>query len=60
MSAVLIAEACNIGLEPLVKANNSILSWDRLSWIQQNYFRSEKLAQENACLADYHSTISLT
>ena len=59
MSAVLIAEACNIGLGPLVKSNNSILSRDRLSWIQQNYFRSETLAQANACLVDYHSTISL-
>jgi len=59
MSAVLIAEACNIGLAPLVKSNNSILSRDRLSWVQQNYFRSETLAQANACLVDYHSTISL-
>jgi len=59
MSAVLIADACNIGLGPLVKSNNSILSRDRLSWIQQNYFRSETLAQANACLVDYHSTISL-
>ena len=59
MSAVLIAEACNIGFGPLVKSNNSILSRDRLSWIQQNYFRSETLTQANACLVDYHSTISL-
>ena len=58
-SAVLIAEACNIGLEPLVKPNNPILSRDRLSWVQQNYFRSETLAQANACLVDYQSTIPL-
>lgn len=59
VSAVLISEACNIGLEPLVKPNNSILSRDRLSWVQQNYFRAETLTQANAALVDYQSKIPL-
>lgn len=59
VSAVLIAEACNIGLEPLVKPNNPILSRDRLSWVQQNYFRAETLTQANASLVDYQSKIPL-
>ncbi len=59
VSAVLIAEACNIGLEPLAKNNNPILSRDRLSWVQQNYFRAETLTQANAALVDYQSKISL-
>lgn len=35
--AVLLAEACNIGLEPLIRKDNPALSRDRLSWVQQNY-----------------------
>jgi TnpA family transposase len=50
--AVLLAEACNIGLEPLVRGDNSALTRNRLSWIQQNYVRAETLAQANACLVD--------
>lgn len=59
VSAVLIAEACYIGLETLVKPNNPILSRDRLSWVQQNYFRAETLNQANADLVDYQSKIPL-
>jgi TnpA family transposase len=57
--AGLLAEACNIGLEPLIRGDNPALTRNRLSWVQQNYVRAETLAQANACLVDCQSTSSL-
>jgi hypothetical protein len=36
--AVLIAEACNIGLEPLVRNDVPALRRARLSWVNQNFY----------------------
>ena len=57
--AVLLAEACNIGLEPVVRADHPALTTDRLNWVQQNYIRAETLTRANACLVDAQSTIDL-
>lgn len=57
--AALIAEACNIGLEPLLRRDNPALSRDRLSWIQQNYFRAETLTRANARLVEAQTEIPL-
>lgn len=57
--AALIAEACNIGLEPLLRRDNPALSRDRLSWIQQNYFRAETLTRANARLVEAQTHIPL-
>ncbi len=57
--AVLIAEACNIGLEPLIKNHIPALTANRLNWVKQNYFRAETLTNANAKLVNYHSTLSL-
>ena len=57
--AVLLAEACNIGLEPLVKADNPALSRDRLSWVQQNYLRADTISRANARLVEAQSRIPL-
>ena len=57
--AVLLAEACNIGLEPLVKHNVPALTRHRLNWVKQNYVRSETLVRANAKLVDYQSSLSL-
>ena len=54
--AVLLAKACNIGLEPLIRGDNPALLRNRLSWIQQNHIRAETLAQANACLVDCQTT----
>ena len=58
--AVLMAEACNIGYEPLIKNNEPALSRGRLSWVQQNYFSSENIGKSNARLVDYHTELPLT
>ena len=59
LCAVLLAEACNIGLEPLIKHHIPALTRHRLSWVKQNYIRAETLARANARLVDYQSTIPL-
>jgi TnpA family transposase len=59
LCAVLLAEACNIGLEPVVRADIPALTRSRLSWVQQNYIRAETLTRANACLVDTQATIPL-
>jgi TnpA family transposase len=57
--AVLMAEACNIGLKPLIKQNIPALTRHRLNWIKQNYLRSETIIRANNRLVAHQSTLSL-
>ena len=57
--AVLLAEACNIGLEPLVRPDTPALTRGRLAWVQQNYVRAETLIRANARLVDAQAKIPL-
>lgn len=57
--AVLIAEACNVGLEPLVRRDVPALRRGRLSWVAQNYLRAETLVRANARLVAYHAALPL-
>lgn len=57
--AVLISEACNIGLEPLIKPQIPALGRSRLQWVKQNYLRSETLLKANARLVDNQSKLSI-
>ena len=59
LCAALMAEACNIGLEPLIKHNIPALTRHRLSWVKQNYLRAETLVSANARLVDFQSTLEL-
>ena len=47
---VLLAEACNTGLEPLVRHETQRLRRDRLSWVSQHDLRDETLRAANARL----------
>lgn len=55
LCAVIMAEACNIGLEPLIDEYSPQLTRNRLSWVQQNCIRAETIARSNARLVDIHS-----
>jgi len=57
--AVLLAEACNIGLEPFIRPNIPALTRHRLNWTRQNYLRAETLVSANTRLVDYQSTLPL-
>jgi len=57
--AVLLADACNIGLRAVARPDVPALTLDRLAWVRQNYVREETLAAANARLVDYHATLPL-
>jgi len=57
--AVLLAEACNIGLEPLIKHQIPALTRHRLTWVRQNYIRAETLVRANEKLVNHQATIPL-
>jgi len=57
--AVSLAEACNIGLEPLTRPDIPALARGRLAWVQQNYIRAETLIRANALLVDAQAKVPL-
>ncbi|SHL31590.1 Transposase and inactivated derivatives, TnpA family [Hymenobacter psychrotolerans DSM 18569] len=57
--AVLLAQACNIGLKTVARADVPALTLPRLSWVQQNYLRAETLTAANARLVDGQAQLPL-
>ena len=47
LCGALIAQACNIGFEPLVRTDQPALSRTRLSWVSQNFIRTETIGATN-------------
>ncbi|MBE1559786.1 TnpA family transposase [Nonomuraea africana] len=50
LAALLISEACNVGLTPVIKDGDEALTRGRLSHVDQNYVRAETHAAANAIL----------
>jgi TnpA family transposase len=59
LAALLIAEACNVGLTPVIDVNNEALTRDRLSHVDQNYLRADTHTAANAALIDAQARIPL-
>lgn len=59
LCACLIADACNIGPEPLIRSDVPALRRARLSWVSQNFIRNETLTEANACLVAEQNRIPL-
>lgn len=59
LCANLLAEACNIGLEPLTRNDVPALRRSRLSWVSQNFIRNETLVEANSSLVAEHNKIPL-
>jgi TnpA family transposase len=59
LAALLVAEACNIGLTPVIKANDPALTRDRLSHVDQNYVRAETHAAANAVLIEAQAGVPI-
>ena len=57
--AVLLAKACTIGLEPVVRSDVAALTRGRLHWVQQNSLRAETLTRAHATLVETPSTLPL-
>jgi len=59
LCAVLVAESCNMGIEPLLRNDVPALHRSRLSWVSQNYIRQETLTEANACLVATQNSVPL-
>ncbi len=57
--AVLLAEACNVGIDDVVQPEVPALRRSRLLWVQQNYIRAETLTRANARLVAVQADIAL-
>ncbi|MEU2639598.1 Tn3 family transposase, partial [Micromonospora fulviviridis] len=59
IAALLVAEACNVGLTPVIKPGEPALTRDRLSHVDQNYVRAETHAAANARLIEAQAGIEI-
>jgi TnpA family transposase len=59
LCAVLLAEACNTGPEPLIRYDIQALRRERLAWVTQNYLRDDTLAAANAILVAAQNRVAL-
>ena len=57
--AVLLAQACNLELKTVARADVAALTLARLAWVQQNYLRAETLTAANARLVDAQAGLPL-
>jgi hypothetical protein len=57
--AVLVSEACNTGLEPMIRSDVVALRRSRLGWVKQNYMRADTLTAGNAKLVAAQNSIGL-
>ncbi|MBN2881773.1 Tn3 family transposase [Candidatus Woesearchaeota archaeon] len=58
--AVLIAKACNVGFKPVCQKGIKALEYDRLLWVEQNYFRPETIALAKSKLNRFHRQLFLS
>jgi len=59
LCAVLLAEACNTGPEPLIRHDVPALRRERLAWVNQNYLRDDTLVSANAILVAAQNSVAL-
>ena len=59
LAAALIAEACNVGLEPMVRPDVPALRRERLSWVSQNFIRDDTLRAAGAVLVAAHDALPI-
>lgn len=60
VAALLVAEACNVGLTPVIKAGEAALTRGRLSHVDQYYVRAENHAAANAVLVGAQAEVPIT
>ena len=59
LCGALIAQACNIGFEPIIRTDQPALSRARLSWLSQNFIRPETIAAANARIVAAQNTLPI-
>jgi hypothetical protein len=59
VAALLLAEACNVGLTPVIDSNIEALTRGRLSHVDQNYLRADTHAAANVRLIVAQATVPI-
>ncbi|GLY66522.1 transposase [Amycolatopsis taiwanensis] len=59
IAALLVAEACNIGLRPVLKPGMPALTRDRLAHVNANYLRLDTIRAANTALIEAQAEIEL-
>ena len=59
VAALLLAEACNVGLTPVIKPNEAALTRARLAHVDQYYLRADNHAAANAVLIGAQAQIPI-
>ena len=59
VAALLVAEACNVGLTPVIKPGEPVFSRARLAHVDQYYVRAENHAAANGVLIDAQAQIPI-
>jgi TnpA family transposase len=59
LSALLVSDACNVGLAPVVEETYPPLTRDRLNWAAHNYFRAATHTAASTRLFDFHAGLGL-
>lgn len=59
VAALLVAEACNVGLTPVIKPGEPALTRARLAHVDQYYVRADNHAAANAVLIDAQAAIPI-
>jgi len=59
VAAILVAEACNVGLTPVVKDGHPALTRGRLAHVDQHYVRADTLRWANSRLVQAQSALGL-
>jgi TnpA family transposase len=59
VAALLVAEACNVGLTPVTDPGSPALTRARLSHVDQNYLRADTHSAANARLVDAQASIGV-
>lgn len=55
IAAMLVSDACNVGLTPVADENNLALTRGRLNWVAQNYFRADTHSAASTRVFNYHA-----
>jgi TnpA family transposase len=58
--AVLIAEACNIGLTAVADERHPALRLARLDWAKKHFVHADTITRANVLLVEYHSNLPIT
>lgn len=59
LCAALVAQGCNIGFEPIIRDDRAALKRSRLSWVSQNFIRSETLTAASAKIVSAHAKLPI-